>query len=641
MSSARTVWWRSAMRCIVVAVLALQIPQTQAQMSDPAALQQAFIDAAQEFGVPPRVLLAVSYNLSRWEDHNGQPSTTGGVGPMHLVDVDAVLNSEWRGDGTFRSVLAADLAAKQPTLQEAAKVVNLPVDVLKRDPKQNIRGGAALLAQYARTGNGTVSKNEADWYGAVVRYGGDVASQSAHLFADDVFATLQTGAARTTSSGQTVTLDAQRVEPNRATTNAAPIQPAAAVDCPAELGCLWAPAAYQQNDPADPEDYSNYSLANRERDGVDIRYIVIHDTETPYYSTIRYFQNPQAYASSHYVLRSSDGQITQMVENRDVAWTAGNWYINAHSINFEHEGYAISGATWYTDRMYRTSARLARYLADKYGIPLDRGHFIGHDEVPGITPGAQTGMHWDPGPFWDWQYYMQLVGAPIIARGDGRNNIVTINPDFDTNRQSFSDAATQPANMLPLRTAPSSSAPLLDDAAVIGTGTGRASDWGNKAVTGQQFYRFERRGEWDGIYYAGQRAWFYNPNQWRTVPGSNLLITPKAGRSAIPVYGGAYPNAAAFPADRKPPEKYEPLQYSIPAGQIYVAYDRVNGDYYSADVFTTDRTRNTLVRDGTTYYIISFNHRLAFVRAEDVDVVGAGAVPPLPYKLRLPVLQRQ
>jgi hypothetical protein len=67
----------------------------------------------------------------------------------------------------------------------------------------------------------------------------------------------------------------------------------------------------------------------------------------------------------------------------------------------------------------------------------------------------------------------------------------------------------------------------------------------------------------------------------------------------------------------------------------------VNGDYYSADVFTTDRTRNTLVRDGTTYYIISFNHRLAFVRAEDVDVVGAGAVPPLPYKLRLPVLQRQ
>ena len=176
---------------------------------------------------------------------------------------------------------------------------------------------------------------------------------------------------------------------------------------------------------------------------------------------------------------------------------------------------------------------------------------------------------------------------------------------------------------------------------MLGTGTARASDWGDKAVTGQQFYRFERRGDWDRIYYyyAGQRVWFYNPAQSRTVPGSNVLITPKAGRSAIPVYGGAYPNAAAFPPGRKPPEKFEPLQYSLPAGQIYVAYDRVTGDYYSADVFTTDRTRNTLVRDGTTYYIISFNHRLAFVRAEDVDVVGAGSSTlPLPYKLRLPVM---
>jgi len=640
MLSARTVWWRSVLLCIVIAGFALQFPQAQAQTSDPAALQKTFIAVAQEFGVPPRVLLAVSYNLSRWDDHDGEPSTTGGVGPMHLIDVDAVLESEWRGDGRSRAVLAADLGAEQPTLQEAAKLLNLPVDTLKRDPQQNIRGGAALLAQYARATNGAMPPNDADWYGAVVRYGGDPATQTAHLFADDVFATLQTGAARTTSSGQTVTLDAGTVEPNRATTSAASVEPAAAVDCPADLGCLWAPAAYQQNDPNDPEDYSNYSLADRERDGVDIRYIVIHDTETSYYSTIRYFQNPAAQASSHYVLRSSDGQITQMVENRDVAWTAGNWYINAHSINFEHEGYAISGASWYTDRMYRTSARLARYLADKYGVPLDRGHFIGHDEVPGITPNAQTGMHWDPGPFWDWQYYMQLVGAPITARGDGRNNIVTINPDFDNNYQSFSDAPTQPANMLNLRTAPSGSAPLIDDPAVIGTGTARASDWGNKAVTGRQFYRFERRGDWDGIYYAGQRAWFYNPAQSRTVAGSNILITPKAGRSAIPVYGGAYPDAAAFPAGRKPPEKFEPLQYSIPAGQVYVAYDRVNGDYYSADVFTTDRTRNMLVRDGTIYYIISFNHRLAFVRAEDVDVVQT-SVASLPYKLRLPMMQRQ
>lgn len=640
MLSARTVWWRSLVLCIVVASIALPKPHAHAQTADPTTLQRAFTVAAQEFGVPPRVLLAVSYNLSRWEDHNGAPSTTGGVGPMHLVDVDAVLQNDWRGDGRSRAVLAAGLAAQQPTLQAAAKLINQPADALRHDWQQNIRGGAALLAQYARATNGSVSTNDADWYGAMVRYGGDPASQTAHLFADDIFATLQAGASRTTISGQTVTLAPGKVEPNRATARAAVAQPAAAVDCPIDLGCLSAPAAYKQTDPNDPEQYGNYSLADRERDGVDIRYMVIHDTETPYYDTIRYFQNPTAQASANYVLRSSDGQITQMVDNRDVPWTAGNWYINAHSINFEHEGYAITGASWYSDRMYRTSARLARYLADKYRIPLDRGHFIGHDDVPGITPSAQTNMHWDPGPFWDWQYYMQLVGAPITGNGDGRNNIVTINPNFNTNQQAFSDAPTQAANMLNLRTAPSPNAPLIDDPAVVGTGTSRASDWGDKAVTGKQFYRFARQGDWDGIYYGGQRAWFYNPGQSRTVPGSSPLITPKAGRSTIPVYGGAYPDTSAFPPGRKPPEAFAPLQYAIAAGQFYVAYDRVTGDYYSADNFTTDRTQNMLVRDGTTYYVIGFNHRLAFVRAEDVDVVPV-ATPSLVYKLRLPEVPRR
>jgi N-acetyl-anhydromuramyl-L-alanine amidase AmpD len=520
-------------------------------------------------------------------------------------------------------------------LQAAAKLLGLPLDTLKHNAEHNIRGGAALLAQYARTSDGTLPTNEGDWYGAVVRYGGDPASTPSHLFAQDVFATLGTGAARTTVTGQQVALAPGAATPNPATVDAPQAEPASSVDCPADLDCRWAPAAYQHNDPADPEAYSNYSLANREQDGVDIRYIVIHDTETPYYDTIRYFQDPQAEASAHYVLRSSDGEITQMVENRDVAWTAGNWYINAHAINFEHEGYAISGASWYTETMYRRSARLARYLADKYGVPLDRGHIIGHDEVPGVTPVSQTDMHWDPGPFWDWQHYMNLVGAPITAQGDGRNTIVTINPDFATNRQSYSDAATQPSNMLHLYTAPNSNAPLLDDPALPGTGTSRASDWGNKAVTGQQFVRFARQGEWDGIYYGGQQAWFYNPNQWRTVPGSNMLVTPKPGRDAIPVYGAAYPQASAFPEGRKPPQKFAPLQYAIPAGQVYVAYERVTGDYFSADAFTTDRTKNVLVRDGTTYFIISFNHRLAFVRADDVEVVGAPRAP-LPYKFYIP-----
>ncbi|MEJ7690927.1 MAG: hypothetical protein WKF76_11120 [Nocardioidaceae bacterium] len=36
--------------------------------------------------------------------------------------------------------------------------------------------------------------------------------------------------------------------------------------------------------------------------------------------------------------------------------------------------------------------------------------------MPGILPANVRGMHWDPGPYWNWEHYMRLMGAPIKAR---------------------------------------------------------------------------------------------------------------------------------------------------------------------------------------------------------------------------------
>ncbi len=119
-------------------------------------------------------------------------------------------------------------------------------------------------------------------------------------------------------------------------------------------------------------------------------------------------------------MRSSDGLVAQHIPTRDVGWHAGNWYVNMHSIGVEHEGFAATGATWYSEPLYRNSAKLVKYLADRYDIPLDRAHIIGHDQVPGITPAYVAGMHWDPGPYWDWEHYFQLMGAPLQAARRGR-----------------------------------------------------------------------------------------------------------------------------------------------------------------------------------------------------------------------------
>jgi N-acetylmuramoyl-L-alanine amidase len=629
MIAMRRLRWLSLCCFVLACVLGVSLLAPPARAAGDT-LQNAFAQAAQEFGVPPSVLLAVSYNESRWETHHGQPSTAGGYGPMHLVDLSNARLDDARGDGSVHMLKPNPNDPAQQTLATAAALLGVKPDVLKNDAAQNIRGGAALLAQYARDTVGGTPADPARWYGAVVKYSASSDPEAAFSFADDVYATIQQGAARTTSDGQQVTLAASPVQPDIHSADRLP-QPDKhhrPADCPQGLDCRFIPAAYHLNNPNDLGDYGNYDLARRPSDGLDIEYIVIHDTETSYNDAIALFQNPLAYVSAHYVLRSSDGQVTQMVQNKNVAWQAGNWYVNMHSIGIEHEGFAVEGATWYTERLYHASARLVRYLAGKYDVPLDRAHIIGHDNVPGPTAAYQAGMHWDPGPFWDWAHYMTLIGAPITPQGDADDNIVTINPNWATNMPPLTycdptchDLPPQPANFVYLHTAPSDSAPLLDDPALPGPGTTEANDWGDKAVVGQQFYRAARQGDWDGIYFSGQLAWFYNPHHnTNTVRGKGTLVTPKAGLDAIPVYGRAYPEASAYPAGISP-QAIVPLQYTIPAGQIYVAKDRVRADYYYAPTYTLNPADHTVVEGQTQYYEIFFNHRISYLMASDVRVV--------------------
>src|SRR5699024_9499108 len=237
-----------------------------------------------------------------------------------------------------------------------------------------------------------------------------------------------------------VILHAENVEPNRESASSLDLESEdhneGDVDCPDGLDCEYIPAAYEQFSDS-IRDYGNYDLANRPEDGLDIRYIVIHDTEGSFESAINWFQ-AQSYVSANYVIRSSDGKVVEMVKPEDAAWQAGNWYVNFHSVGIEHEGYAVEGATWYSEQMYRSSAKLVKYLADRYDIPLDREHIFGHDNVPGLSPAAQSGMHWDPGPYWDWGYYFELLGTEEspIKKDDAwqENGVVTIQPDFETNQ---------------------------------------------------------------------------------------------------------------------------------------------------------------------------------------------------------------
>src|SRR5437867_2798589 len=126
---------------VVGGALSLAAPLTAAPAAQTrsTSLQAAFATAAREFGVPESILLAVSYNLSRWETHKGAPSFAGGYGPMHLTDVASMQRFNAKGDEADRSNRPAPNDTSLRTLDTAATLLGASPNVLKHDAAQNIR----------------------------------------------------------------------------------------------------------------------------------------------------------------------------------------------------------------------------------------------------------------------------------------------------------------------------------------------------------------------------------------------------------------------------------------------------------------------------------------------------------------------
>ncbi|MFF4224457.1 N-acetylmuramoyl-L-alanine amidase [Streptomyces abikoensis] len=633
-----------------VASAALLLPMATAgpaaTAGNPAAgaLQREFAQAAARYHVPGSVLLAVSYLESRWDSHGGAPSVTAGYGPMHLTDAATALaaaphhsdpGEDARGDlarprAASRRAMdvpaPAALPARLRTLARAAELTGRSPKELRASTAANLQGGAALLAAEQKRLGLPLSGDAADWYAAVAGYSGATDAATATTFANDVFDVIRKGQRRTTDSGQTVVLPAApRVAPHAEQVRRLGLGtvPSRGTECPESVACESIPAPYQR---LEGKDYGNHDLADRPA-SQKVDFIVIHDTEGTWETTIKLIKDP-AYVSWNYTVRSGDGHIAQHVPTKDVAWHAGNWYVNAKSVGIEHEGFLAQPDAWYTEEMYRTSARLVEYLADKLDIPLDRRHILGHDNVPGTVPSTIRGMHTDPGPYWDWAHYFDLMGQPFEADASPLSGMVTIAPDYEDHQPVYTGCAKPGEKCSPhgsgavrLHTAPREDAPLIRDIGLRPDGspsTIDVNDTGARASTGQQFAVADRQGGWTAIWYLGQKAWFRNPWWDPTAVGAHgRLITPREGLAEIPVYGRAYPEKEAYPAG-VPVQTVTPLPYKLLAGQSYVVGATSPSEYLWAATF--EPAGHRIVRGKDVYYEIQFGHRVAFVKAADVEV---------------------
>ncbi|MET7747541.1 N-acetylmuramoyl-L-alanine amidase [Micromonospora sp. NPDC005367] len=381
---------RGAVALLAAALTAAAVgPAVPAAAATPArtAIDAAFERAANEYDVPRDLLVAVGYGESRLDAHDGKPSQANGYGVMHLVS-----------NPTLHS------------LERAATLTGEPVARLKSTISANIRGGAAVLRDLADAQGLTAADRDriTAWYPVVARYGGAVEDPTARLYADHVYDLLQQGVPGAAP------VRPHRVEPERG--HYAQVLPAGT---PSNLVA----AAVPEYGPARwiAANGANYGAGRSSA----ITTVIIHVTQGSYAGTISWFQNPSAGVSAHYVVKSSNGEITQMVREGDTAYHARSG--NAYGVGIEHEGF-VDDPAWFTDAMYRSSAALTRYVCDKYGIPKSRTGIKGHNEIPGND-------HTDPGPNWNWNYYISLVnqggtgsrylaGSPTDFTGDGRDDVV-------------------------------------------------------------------------------------------------------------------------------------------------------------------------------------------------------------------------
>lgn len=184
----------------------------------------------------------------------------------------------------------------------------------------------------------------------------------------------------------------------------------------------------------------NYSS----RSGTAISAVTIHTIQGTYASCISWFQNCAASVSAHYIVRSSDGQITQMVNEADKAWHVGTE--NSYTIGIEHEGF-VADSTWYTNAMYSSSADLVRDICNSgYGIsPLRTAYFpwasttlYANASIPGSCIKIKGHQHFpnqthiDPGQYWNWDLYYKLINNSTPVELD-TNRVGTI---FDSGNSS-------------------------------------------------------------------------------------------------------------------------------------------------------------------------------------------------------------
>jgi len=315
--------------------------------------------AAKEFQVPVEILKVIAQVETNWTQIG--PGIDKGWGMMHLVENNYA-----------------------KTLTEAAELLQLHPQILKDDPLQNIRGMAALLRNYQNKLKEEPKLLE-DWFNAVKFTTGLATEDLKEAQAYRYFETLNSGIKTKNLWGEIIIIEAQDLDISNK------LNPTNPYLFPSD----------KNRSPDYPPAISNLTDCNfAEGRNHEIDTWVNHWIGVGTYAgAISWFHNCDSEVSAHFVIRSSDGEITQVVAVNNTAWhcgASGYPYNNSRSIGVEHEATLTNPELWYSMSMLEASATMASFFCDEFGIPKQRAlpGINGHNDMPGTNTSCPGNLPW-------------------------------------------------------------------------------------------------------------------------------------------------------------------------------------------------------------------------------------------------------
>jgi hypothetical protein len=360
-----------------------------------------FSNAAKEFNVPVEILMATAQVQSNWAQIS--ESLYGSWGVMGIIENNSV---------------------KQISL--AATIINESAENIKRDAASNIRAAAALLSEYQK--NRITTPKLESWFESLKDLTGLTDAEMKHELAARIFELIKTGSKSVTLWDEIIYIQPHAI-----------IVPASMVQ------------TTRLTSRKGLENDVDYTLAipnftscnfNARPAGSEHKYYFVHYVGTgTYQGAISWFKDCNSQVSAHYVIRNSDGQVSQVVSESARAWSQGVADFNDQGIGVEHEAIVTNLAMWDSEPMLISAGNLASDVCDRNNIPKirraqngDRGIY-GHSDVRATDCPNLTQARWDV-------LFSKIAGAKASAAPPFLNSVTnpgsgnSVKVTWQANRES-------------------------------------------------------------------------------------------------------------------------------------------------------------------------------------------------------------